>query len=168
RWGSATARSRPTRPWADPRGAGNEAEPPSPGTPRRRERDCAGEDGFVNDARTDASTPASLSVDAYEEDWYRSLRALAERRRTELERFEDEDDVSEQEQERRPAATPAELTLEHNEPNGTQDRGIPALADDPARFWATSAPPSVESPAEEPTTVAQPAEEPTTVAQPAE
>jgi HEAT repeat protein len=46
----------------------------------------------VNDARVDASTAGSSSVDAYEEDWYRSLRALAERRRTELEQFDDEPD----------------------------------------------------------------------------
>jgi HEAT repeat protein len=45
----------------------------------------------VNDARVDVPTPGSSSVEAYEEDWYRSLRALAERRRGELEQLDDED-----------------------------------------------------------------------------
>jgi HEAT repeat protein len=36
----------------------------------------------MNDARVEA--PGSSSVEAYEEDWYRSLRALAERRRSEF------------------------------------------------------------------------------------
>jgi HEAT repeat protein len=46
----------------------------------------------VNDARVDSPTPGgSSSVEAYEEDWYRSLRALAERRRSELEQYEDDE-----------------------------------------------------------------------------
>jgi HEAT repeat protein len=44
----------------------------------------------MNDARVDAPTPGSSSVEAYEEDWYRSLRALAERRATEFEDLEGE------------------------------------------------------------------------------
>jgi HEAT repeat protein len=38
----------------------------------------------MSDARVDATTPGSSSVEAYEEDWYRSLRALAERRASEF------------------------------------------------------------------------------------
>jgi HEAT repeat protein len=49
----------------------------------------------MSEARVDRpSTPGSSSVDAYEEDWYRSLRALAERRRNEMDQFEDEPEES--------------------------------------------------------------------------
>src|SRR5215217_6513047 len=44
----------------------------------------------MNDARVDSPTPGPSSVEAYEEDWYRSLRALAERRRSELGALDDE------------------------------------------------------------------------------
>lgn len=50
----------------------------------------------MNDAQVSDGSPAPASVQAYEEGWYRSLRALAERRRGEVERFDDPEDEAAQ------------------------------------------------------------------------
>jgi HEAT repeat protein len=70
----------------------------------------------VDDPRVNAPTPNS-PVEAYEEDWYRSLRALAERRRSEFERVEDD---------------------EHEEPaDQSSNAGAQAPTHSPGDVWAT-------------------------------
>ncbi|HEY3264780.1 MAG TPA: HEAT repeat domain-containing protein [Actinomycetota bacterium] len=97
----------------------------------------------MNEARVDRpSTPGSSSVDAYEEDWYRSLRALAERRRNELDQFEDEPEESpEKSQESgRPEAS------ERSEESAPADKSERSEAEAPPEIAPSPWAPPLEAP----------------------
>ncbi|MGZ4137561.1 MAG: hypothetical protein ACXVPX_08330 [Actinomycetota bacterium] len=90
----------------------------------------------MNDARVDTPTPGSSSVEAYEEDWYRSLRALAERRATEF------DDVPEEPEEQAGDASPELMSGETPSAGTTDapagDRGSAAEPATPSPWTAPS------------------------------
>jgi HEAT repeat protein len=120
----------------------------------------------MNDARVDTPAPGpSSSVEAYEEDWYRSLRALAERRATE---FDDVGEVQQAEDaspERISGETPSagvDETHDGEAASGEDDTpspwAAPSLFDRPRSTepldaphpdpWVTSTAPSAETTAE--------------------
>jgi HEAT repeat protein len=114
----------------------------------------------MNEARVDAPTPGSSSVEAYEEDWYRSLRALAERRATEFEDLEEEPE--EQARDASPNAissetpsagttdAPPAATGSNAEPTAPSPWAAPSLFDRP-RTPATAAETPRPDPRESPT-----------------
>jgi HEAT repeat protein len=93
------------------------------------------EGGNVNEAQVTNGSPTPASVQAYEEDWYRSLRALAERRRSELEQVESEEDeaATDEAVEPAPPTSPVDGAVDPVTPTGVDSTENAAAApDEPA------------------------------------
>jgi HEAT repeat protein len=107
----------------------------------------------MNDARVDSPTPGSSSVEAYEEDWYRSLRALAERRATELGGY---DEVEEQAEDASPEVASGETPSAGLDDAATVTAAErDQAADDAASPW--TAPSLFDAPRPQPSGAPQPA-----------